>query len=226
MATSWTPPHLTFYPQHLPSTLCMTVTTTTTCRGLTASPLWWWTATGRTTPTALPHWTSWSTFRGSSKTTSHVAEAFLNSPTTMRLTWGCKSRRLLLLSVLASSEHSTISRQCFFCCCCYCCHRCFQSASIATVTRQMCLMLVYVHMFEHLVWIWVIVLFCFAYRAPLPTLPEQNLSKHNLNKLDVQLRKWREGTMVRKSLQPRHWTTACVLVVSKLLCPYLKTHYV
>lgn len=42
----------------------------------------------------------------------------------------------------------------------------------------------------------------FAFRAPLPTLPEQNLSQHNLNKLDVQLRKWREGTMVRKSLQP------------------------
>lgn len=52
------------------------------------------------------------------------------------------------------------------------------------------------------------------YRAPLPTLPKQTLSQHNLNKLDVQLRKWREASMV-SHCRSGHWPNACVMVAHK-----------
>ena len=52
-ATSWTTWYRMPLPLLSPPTRCMTVTTTTTCRGLTASPVCRWRATGRTTPTVL-----------------------------------------------------------------------------------------------------------------------------------------------------------------------------
>ena len=52
-ATSWTTWCRMPLPLLSPPTRCMMATTTTTCRGLTASPACRWRATGRTTPIAL-----------------------------------------------------------------------------------------------------------------------------------------------------------------------------